>query len=179
MSRESTIAKAILATMVLAGVLLAPTAHGAPVRKPVPSVYALVHSRQLWATIDACDPDDQPNTVGVRGSMPGDGLMGDHMYMSFRLQYAVGSNKWVDLVPGARPHFARVGAAASARQGGNSFKLVTASGRPAVTLRGIVTFQWRHGKRVMHTVSRPTSEGHISLAGADPAGTTAATCVIG
>ncbi len=41
-------------------------------------------------------------------------------------------------------------------------------------LRGVVSFQWRHGTTVEYTVSRPTTAGHQSLAGADPAGFSAA-----
>jgi len=48
---------------------------------------ALLDSHELWATIDVCNPADQRNTVGIRGSMPGDGQSHDRMYMSFRLQY--------------------------------------------------------------------------------------------
>jgi len=142
-----------------------------------PHQRALLSSRQLWATVDVCSPSDQPYTVGIRGSMPGDGQAHDKMYMSFRLQYMSSSLKrWVDLA-GASSNFVAVGTGASARQGGRSFQLV--AGNTAATLRGVVRFQWRRGKTVMFSVSRPTSGGHKSLAGADPAGYSAATCQIG
>src|ERR1700689_4712686 len=48
---------------------------------------ALLQSPLLWATVDVCNPSDQPNTVGVRGSMPGDEHAKDEMYMVFRPQY--------------------------------------------------------------------------------------------
>ena len=68
-------------------------------------------SRQLWATIDVCNPSDQPNTVGIRGSMPGDGKSDDVMYMRFRLQYLDASTKhWVDLATDAASGFVAVGA---------------------------------------------------------------------
>src|SRR5262249_25360931 len=47
------------------------------------SAHSPLQSRQLWATIDLCNPPDQPHYVGVRGSMPGDGRAGDGMYMRF------------------------------------------------------------------------------------------------
>jgi hypothetical protein len=141
---------------------------------------ALLRSRELWATIDVCNPPDQPNTVGVRGSMPGDGEAHQRMYMSFRLQYLDSAAKdWVDLASGSSPTFIPVGAAASPRQGGRSFQLVPVPGKPAVTLRGVVSFQWRRGKTVTHRLTRATSAGHMSLAGADPAGASTATCLIG
>jgi hypothetical protein len=139
---------------------------------------ALLDSPQLWATIDVCSPTDQPNTVGVRGSMPGDDHSKDQMYMSFRLQYMNATTKqWVDLSKTA-PAYVAVGAAKAARQGGSSFELKPVSGTPGFTMRGVVSFQWRRGSTVEYTVSRPTTAGHQSLTGADPAGFTAATCKI-
>jgi hypothetical protein len=147
-----------------------------------PPPHSLYKSRELWATIDVCNPPDQPDTVGVRGSMPSDGQAHETMYMSFRLQYEdTATGKWVDLSTGAAaaPTFVPVGTATSARQAGRSFQLVPVAGKPAFTLRGVVSFQWRRGATVVHAVSRPTTAGQLSLAGADPAGFSAATCVIG
>jgi hypothetical protein len=138
---------------------------------------ALLDSPQLWATIDVCNPPDQPNTVGVRGSMPGATAAKDNMYMRFRLQYLDSSTKqWIDLANGADSGYVAVGSAKSARQTGRSFQLVPVAGKPAVDLRGVVSFQWRRGSRVEYTVSRPTTAEHQSLAGADPKGFSAAEC---
>jgi hypothetical protein len=139
--------------------------------------HSLLKSRELWATVDVCNPSDQPNTVGVRGSMPGDNHSKDEMYMRFRLQYLDSSTKhWVDLAHGADSGFVAVGAAKSARQTGRSFQLVPVAGKPAVSLRGVVSFQWRRGSAVEYTISRPTTAGHKSLAGADPPSFSAAGC---
>jgi hypothetical protein len=138
--------------------------------------HALLTSRELWATIDVCSPTDQPYYVGIRGSMPGDGQSRDRMYMSFRLQYLdSATGHWVNLA-GANSSFVAVGAARAARQGGRSFQLVP--GKAAFTLRGVVDFQWRRGSTVLQSTARPTTAGHHSLAGADPAGFSAATCPI-
>src|SRR3984893_17287069 len=140
---------------------------------------ALRVSRELWATIDVCKPADQPNTVGIRGSMPGDGNVRDTMYMSFRLQYMdTTSGLWVNLSKTA-PAFVSVGAAKTARQGGTSFELKPVAGQAAFTMRGVVNFQWRHGGSVVASFSRATTAGHQSLAGADPATFSADTCRIG
>jgi len=156
-----------------------PSAGRPSAAKPSASERALLDSHELWATIDVCSPADQPDTVGIRGSMPGDGQPHERMYMSFRLQYLNASRQWVDLASGASSGFVAVGDGASARQGGTSFELKPAAGKPAVTLRGVVDFQWRHGKRIVASAAQPTSAGHLSLAGADPASFSAATCVIG
>lgn len=141
---------------------------------------ALLTSRRLWATVDVCNPRDQPDTVGVRGSMPGNGDSGDRMYMSFRLQVMAPSTQhWSELAGATAPEYLAVGSGSSSRQGGSSFVIKPVAGKPAVVLRGIVEFQWRRGSKVLARASRPTTAGHVSLAGADPAGFSAASCSIG
>ena len=141
---------------------------------------SLLSSRQLWATIDVCNPFDQPDMIGVRGSMPGDGRPHDAMYMRFRLDYLNrATGRWTSLTTGAEPAYAPVGTARTARQAGRSFQLIPVPGKPAFTLRGVVSFQWRRGGTVVEAVSRPTTAGRQSLAGSDPAGFSAATCLIG
>jgi hypothetical protein len=153
-------------------------ARSVSAKSTTPAERALLQSPQLWATIDVCNPADQPNTVGVRGSMPGDAHARDAMYMSFRLQYLDATSKqWVDLSKTTPPYVA-VGAAKAARQSGSSFVLKPLAGKPAFTMRGVVSFQWRRGSSVQYTVSRPTTAGHQSLTGADPKNFTAATCKI-
>jgi hypothetical protein len=165
----------------IAPAISAPVSAAAAGRTVTAAAHSLYKSRELWATIDVCNPPDQPNTVGVRGSMPGDGQAHDRMYMSFRLQYEDSTTgQWIDLSSAsAAPTFVSIGAASSARQAGRSFQLVPVAGKPAFTLRGVVSFQWRRGATVVHAVSRPTTAGQQSLAGADPAGFSAATCLIG
>ncbi len=143
------------------------------------SKHSLFQSTQLWATIDVCNPPDQPDTVGIRGSMPGDGQSGHMMYMRFRLQYRAANKQWVDLTTEAGSGFVAVGRAKSTRQAGRSFQLVPVPGKPAFLLRGVVSFEWRRGGTILDSVSRPTSAGRQSLAGADPAGFSSATCSIG
>lgn len=155
----------------------AATAGAAP-STPTVSRHALLHSRELWATIDVCDPPDQPDTVGVRGSMPGDRNAEDRMYMSFRLQYLSTDKHWTDVAK-ASSGWELVGDASSPRQGGTSFGLkAPAKGKPALTLRGVVDFQWRAGAKVLVSAVELTTAGHKSLAGADPASYSAESCVI-
>jgi hypothetical protein len=176
----------LLAALLLAGALLVLTprsAGAAPqTRRAKRAVEAapLLHSRLLWATIDVCNAADQPDTIGIRGSMPGDHVAHDTMYMRFRLQYMNTTTKaWVDLTKGAAATYTNVGTGASARQAGRSFQLNPVAGQPAFTLRGVVNFEWRHNGTVVAQASRATSAGRVSLAGADPAGFSAATCLIG
>jgi hypothetical protein len=169
-------------TLALLGTLtaLAPSAVAASSAKPhlTAAQRQLLRSGELWATIDVCNPADQPNTLGVRGSMPGDGHAGDRMYMLFRVQYQEGT-RWVDLASDSHAPWVGVGGGGSSRQDGSSFQITPVTGRPAFALRGVVQFQWRHAGKVVLSVSRATSAGHKSLAGADPATFSAATCSIG
>jgi hypothetical protein len=179
-SVQRCLAAASLATLaaLLPGPALAAPASAGGHKTASPLARSLLQSRLLWATIDVCSPTDQPNTVGIRGSMPGDGLPHDTMFMSFRLQYLNATTKrWADL-DGAASGLVAVGTAKSARQAGRSFTLTPVGGKPAATLRGVVTFQWRRGAAIVQETSRPTTAGRRSLAGADPASFSAATCSI-
>jgi hypothetical protein len=172
-----------LALVVLVALFAAPPLAEAAAQtsgKSAAASGALLRSRQLWATIDVCNPFDQPDMIGVRGSMPGDGAPHDAMYMRFRLEYLLTATKrWMPLATGVEPAYVPVGTARSARQAGRSFQLVPVPGKPAFELRGVVSFQWRRGASVVLSTSRPTSAGRQSLAGADPPGYSAASCLIG
>lgn len=173
--------KRLLAGLTVVAALAPASALAASLPRKVGSTSgrALLASRELWATIDICNPADAANTVGIRGSMPGDGAPHDRMYMSFRLQYMNASRHWVNLASGATPSFVAVGGGGSARQGGSSFELKPVVGKPATKLRGIVDFQWRHGRTILMSTAVPTSAGHKAVVGADPANFSAATCVVG
>lgn len=156
------------------------TSRGAPAARAAAKPHTFLQSRQLWATIDVCNAPDEPDTVGIRGSMPSDGQSRDTMYMRFALQYMdSATRKWADLSDDANSAYVEVGAAKSVRQTGTTFELKPASGSPSFVLRGVVDFQWRQGTAVVASVSRPTTAGRKSLAGADPEGFSAATCTIG
>src|SRR5947207_14010398 len=40
---------------------------------------AITHSKRLWATVNVCDTVGHPDSIGIRGSMPGDGQKGEVM----------------------------------------------------------------------------------------------------
>jgi hypothetical protein len=143
---------------------------------PAPA-HSLLHSRELWATVDVCNPKDQPNTIGIRGSMPSDGRPKDVMYMRLRVQYLDATTKeWLNLSKGGDSGLLKLGSGVLARQGGLSVELAPVAGKPTFTLRGYVTFQWRRGATALQSATRLTTAGHTSLAGADPRGFSAATC---
>jgi hypothetical protein len=132
-------------------------------------------SPDLWATIDVCNPSDQRYIVGVRGSMPSDGLWGESMFMRFRLQY-LAEGRWVDL---AGADSGLLPLPPGYQQDGRSFTLSPPPSGTTYTLRGLVSFQWRRGSTMLAALSRATSAGRQSGAGADPPGYSAAQCRIG
>jgi hypothetical protein len=112
--------------------------------------------------------------------MPGDGQAHDEIYMRFRLQYLdTKTSHWVNLRAAESPGFLKVASAKTAREDGFSFQLVPVPGRPATMLRGVVTFQWRRSATVLASITRATSAGHESVAGADPPNYSAASCALG
>jgi hypothetical protein len=168
----------LLASLLALGTVADPAAPAAPATPAAPAAHSLFASRELWATVDVCSPKDQPNTIGIRGSMPSDGHHGDTMFMRFQVQYVNASTKkWVYVAKGADSGFQPVASSSSASQSGRSFQLVPSAG--PFRLRGVVSFQWRRGAHVVHAVTRTTTPGHKSLVGADPAGFSAGTCKIG
>ena len=184
MVRGMVTAKRLIVGLIALTALAAPPALAAAAQstgaRARPSSHALLTSKELWATIDVCNPKDQPNTVGVRGSMPGDGQSRDRLYMSFRLQYFEHrSSQWLDLTSASTGYFAVGAGGAPSRQDGSSFVIAPVAGQPASVLRGVVDFQWRHGKTVLTSGTRPTTAHRQSVSGADPVGYSAATCQIG
>jgi hypothetical protein len=161
------------ASLLAAGVLYAATAGlAAAPQKPVPT-----KSSELWATVNLCNTPHHPDTIGIRGSMPGDGHARDRMYMRFLVQNLNESkHTWAPIGRSADSGFVLVGSGALTRQAGRSFEFKPTV--TTVTLRGLVEFQWHHDGHTTRSVTLPTSEGHTSLAGAEPAGFSAATCAL-
>ena len=135
-------------------------------------------SPSLWATIDVCDSPAHPNTIGIRGSMPGTADARERMFMSFRLEYRTSPGQWRYLGGAGQSGFVLVGhAGAVARQAGQDFEVAPrASG--SYVLRGVAVFEWRLHGRTISTAVRATRAGHVAAAGADPPGFSAATCRI-
>ena len=129
-----------------------------------------------WATVNVCDTAKQPDSIGIRASMPGT-PRGARLSMRFRVQYRDGRGDWVD-VEDADSGWRQLGAAKGGPvESGWSFTFA----RPAKTtmLRGVVKFRWRRGDTLPRTAEVATESGHRSSAGADPAGYSAATCALG
>lgn len=100
--------------------------------------------------------------------------------MRFQVQYLqITTHTWTDLSQGGESAWMKLGPASAVREAGQTFQFTPNPGETAsFTLRGLVAFQWRHGQKVIHSTSKVTTAGHKSLAGAEPAGFSAASCAI-
>ncbi len=154
--------------MLLLVLVCAAPAHAADPRR----------SKLLWATVNVCDTEQSPNTIGIRGSMPGSGRKGETMWMRFRVQYfSEREGIWHNFTSkGADSGALRVGLHARyrARQSGYLFPFDPPAGT-TYRLRGAVYFQWRRGKRIVRRVKKVTTAGRAPTV-ADPKGFSAATC---
>ncbi len=134
---------------------------------------------QIWATVNVCDTERWPDTIGIRGSMSGNGDARETMWMRFQVQFrSPGDAKWHLVPEGGDSGFVAVGSARDRpRQAGRSFRISPRNGEQ-VLLRGRISFEWRLKDEVTRRTSRLTRRGHRSSAGSDPAAYTAATCTI-
>jgi hypothetical protein len=145
---------------------------------------AAASARAPWATVNVCDTASNPDTIGIRGSMPG--VIGAHppaaeMFMRFQVQYERDDGSWRLLSSGGDSGFIDAGRAKtrSSRQAGHSFRLSPPRAGNVYTLRGLVTFEWRaKDGTVVRRARHRTTAGHRSTAGADPTGFSAAECTI-
>jgi hypothetical protein len=140
---------------------------------------AITHSKRLWATVNVCDTVGHPDSIGIRGSMPGDGDKTEVMFMRFGVQlFDAADARWHNL-GGADSGFVEVGSARKARQSGNTFTITPPrAGAAPYLLRGAVTFEWREAGQVVRHTRRSTTAAHPNTAGSDPVGFSSATCAI-
>jgi len=165
--------RALLALGLAAAVALS---AGPATAETAPSIYA---SKLLWATVNVCDTKSHPDTVGIRGSMPGSGVAAEQMFMRFQLQFFDQKDKqWHNIGTSGDSGFVPVGSGKfKQRQSGRNFTV-----RPprtgAFILRGAVTFEWRLDGEVVRRARKRTTSNHSPTAGADPSGFSAAKCEV-
>ncbi|HEX7297857.1 MAG TPA: hypothetical protein VF257_02550 [Solirubrobacteraceae bacterium] len=156
-------------------VALAPTAATA---RGGPSIY---HNKRLWATVNVCDTVGHPDSIGIRGSMPGSGNRREDMFMRFVVQYYSATDSlWHNLGEGADSGFVAVGSGRfRTRQSGRTFTITPPRpGSAPYLLRGVITFEWRKDGEVIRRARKRTAGGHPDTKGSDPAGFSAPTCTI-
>jgi len=146
---------------------------------------ASARSRDLWTTVNSCNSPHDPNTMGIRGRMPGNGARG-RLYMRFAAQFRDTDGRWEYVGGSARSPWMYAGSALFTHQEmGYTFSFDPPQSGDHFVLRGVADFQWRarrrhHGRASMAIVRHErlvTEAGHPSD-GADPDGYSAASCEI-
>jgi hypothetical protein len=105
------------------------------------------------------------------------------MHMRFRVQFQNGAGEWRTLKSSELTDSRWVRVAAGRRgehDAGWSFEFQPPppSRGGAYVLRGVVSFEWRRGGRVVQRARAVTEAGHPGTVGAEPADYSAATCEI-
>jgi hypothetical protein len=138
---------------------------------------AAERAKLLWATVNFCDTELHPDAVGIRASMPGRGRKGETMWMRIKLQHQQ-DGFWEDFTgPGAGFRTVKAGSSRFRdRQSGWEFPFKPEAGQ-SFRVRGVVRFEWRRRGKVVRRVTKTTS-ARRRPAVADPAGYSAASCVI-
>lgn len=147
-------------------------------RQIAAAVQRAKHSKDLWATVNICDPRRPASlryVVGIRGQMPALGF-------SARLTMTVHVGYWSQaehaFVPDSSPNATRTQALGSEahglQQSGAEFKFYPHAGRFDAT----VTFQWTRGRTILARVQRPTTAHHPSADFGTPPHYTAASCSV-
>jgi hypothetical protein len=164
-----------IAVLTAAVAALAPAAASA---RPADSIF---QNKRLWATVNVCDTVGHPDSVGIRGSMPGSGDRGEDMFMRFQVQYYIASDgTWHNLGEGADSGFVEVGSAKyRTRQSGRTFTITPPRpGSDPYLMRGVVTFEWREDGEVVRRARKRTTGNHAGTKGSDPVDFSAATCTV-
>jgi hypothetical protein len=129
-----------------------------------------------WATINACDPAEDPGSVGVRVSVPN--RRDAAQYLRIRVQFFDTSRRaWRVVRTGGDTGFRRLSRGGGRFFGGTTFTITPPKAGSSITLRGLADIQWRRGRRVLSRSQVTTHGGHFD--GNDPLlQLSAATCVI-
>ena len=140
-------------------------------------------SDNLFATVNICDTAKNPNSVGVRGRIPGEGER-VNLRMRFFLQYRKQDGTWVQLKGAVSPWVALPPKNKGGwRSDGFTFGVQDLKVGQKIRTRGRVRFEWRRGGSLLHSKTEFTEGGHQAAMSkpnehADPSGYSAATCVV-
>jgi hypothetical protein len=105
---------------------------------------AEVDTRPFWATVNVCDTNSQPNALGVRTSVPGNGST-ERIFARYTAQWWSGAaQEWLTVSgSGVTPWVLLGDAKMTARQAGWTFRFVQPPAGATYVMRGIVQLEWR------------------------------------
>jgi len=154
---------ALAAAALAALALAAPGAHAQSRRTP-------------WATVNSCDPANNPGSIGVRVFVPN--RRDAAQWIRIRIQFFDGTrHAWRVVRSGGEGGFSKLSNGGGRVFGGTTFVFTPPSAGRQLKLRGLVDIEWRRGRRVVSHVQVTTHAGHAD-AGDPLLRTSIATCVI-
>ena len=132
-----------------------------------------------WATLNECDSAGQPNVMGARASLPGDGSSAQ-MFVRFTAQWFDESQQaWLSVDGAATSPWLSAGSARHrSRQAGWNFSFEPPAPGRSFQLRALAELQWRSAGSVVRSTSLVTSAGMAAVMEGDPVGTSLASCTI-
>ena len=177
------VAVALLATLLLPGSATAAKRRSGPTAAQVrAAVSRATRSRNLWATVNICNTRRHPYVVGFRVQMPGLGF-GTYLSADVRIQYWSGATTGFQAVPSGSGSLGSVvslgRATTGTHQSGVTFVIKRPPSGVRYLFRGVATFKWKLGSKVLGSTTRTTGRGYQHVDYGDPAGYSAATCTIG
>jgi hypothetical protein len=132
-----------------------------------------------WATVNVCDSAGQPDVMGVRASLPGDGSEA-RMFVRFTAQWRDNSQQaWLSVAGEATSPWLPAGSARyRSGQAGWNFAFQPPPPGGVFLLRAVAELQWRRGATVVRSASLVTASGMAAVMAGDPPGTSRASCEI-
>jgi hypothetical protein len=146
-------------------------------------------SPRLWATVNVCDTETAPDSMGVRAGMSGPGAQ--RMYMRFRAEHWNRARQtWVPVPGTGTSPWVYAGEGGDPRQAGWTFSFAEPEAGATFTMRAVVEFEWRAAVRrrakpraakrvrVLRRATRVTETGILGVERGDPPGTSKALCLV-
>ena len=145
------------------------------------AVRRATRSRNLWATVNICNTRRHPDVIGFRVQMPGLGF-GANLSAEVRVEYWSPAAKHFRPVPGRSGSLGSVvslgRATTGTHQSGVSFPIQKPPSGVHYVFRGVATFKWKLGSKVLGSTTRTTGHGYRHVDQSDPAGYSSGTCTI-
>jgi hypothetical protein len=117
-------------------------------------------TRPFWATVNVCDTNDQPNALGVRTSVPGNGSS-ERIFARYTAQWwSEADQQWLTVAGSGVTPWVPVGSAdVTSRQAGWTFAFVQPPAGTTYVMRGVVELQWRDTAAAARQVRRSRTAG--------------------
>ena len=173
LARIATVLALAIATTTFAATAGAATAGNPTAAQIKKAIARAERSKLLWATVNICNSNRYPDTIGIRGQMPS---LGFAAWLSMNIQlnyYSTTDNQFIPL-PSGGSHTTRLGrSSVKLQQGGATWNF-----NKPVLLNASVQFVWRRAGKLLGEITETTAAGHPTEQFGSPAHYSAKQCRI-